>query len=346
MKKEAPYLSVVVAARNDNYGGDFETRLQNCINWFDYYANQYNLVSEFIIVNYNPVNDRPQLEDCITFNVTGKVQYKIITVPPSFHQQLETEPVRKALPFYEYVAKNIGIRRANGKYILSANPDILPDPSIIKHIAQKRLNPNTYYRTDRMDFQWPKGQPVQPNQLDRVREVSTEVYTKPIVIKFNHKPSFFKTVMKYKWQSKQWIWYYGFFRKFPRIREWYEETEMTAWMSHLIHVNASGDFILTYRNNWQKIQGHPEGTYLPVYTDALTVSMLRYSGLQERVFFYPVYHQNHERRYPNYDQDPEMLAMYHFFETESRLMYQHRKNKVYNKADWGFSNQQFAEKHL
>ena len=56
------------------------------------------------------------------------------------------------MPLYEFIAKNTGIRRANGEYILATNADIIFDPEIIKEISQRSLNKNYFHRADRCDF--------------------------------------------------------------------------------------------------------------------------------------------------------------------------------------------------
>jgi hypothetical protein len=84
---ENPYISVVVAARNDNYGGDFNSRLQDCINWFAYYADQFHILSEFIIVDYNPIPESKQLVDCINFPVSKHVKFKVHTCSSAFSRK-------------------------------------------------------------------------------------------------------------------------------------------------------------------------------------------------------------------------------------------------------------------
>ncbi|MDB5283147.1 MAG: hypothetical protein JWO06_2222 [Bacteroidota bacterium] len=94
-----PYLSIVVAGRNDNYGGDFEQRLQNCITWYCYYADKYKLDTEFLVVNYNPVADRPQLKEVIQFPKSDFVQFRMIPVPNACQEKISDVKVRKKKHF-------------------------------------------------------------------------------------------------------------------------------------------------------------------------------------------------------------------------------------------------------
>jgi hypothetical protein len=59
--------------------------------------------------------------------------------------------------FREYFAKNVGIRRARGEYVLVTNPDILISGELISALAinPTLLNPFSYYRLDRHDLLLP-----------------------------------------------------------------------------------------------------------------------------------------------------------------------------------------------
>ena len=48
-----PYLSFVIAARNDNYAGGMLRRLQVCIDTFLHQAETFELPSELILVDWN-----------------------------------------------------------------------------------------------------------------------------------------------------------------------------------------------------------------------------------------------------------------------------------------------------
>src|ERR1019366_901891 len=59
----APYISVVVAARNDDHGGNMIGRMQAFIDSWICQAKQYSLSSEIIVVEWNPPVDRARLMD-------------------------------------------------------------------------------------------------------------------------------------------------------------------------------------------------------------------------------------------------------------------------------------------
>src|SRR5258705_4390417 len=51
------------------------------------------------------------------------------------------------------IAKNVGIRRARGNFILATNIDIVFSDELMQFIARKKLDPKKIYRVDRYDIQ-------------------------------------------------------------------------------------------------------------------------------------------------------------------------------------------------
>ena len=153
MLPNPPYISFIIVVRNDNYGRDFNRRLQMSIDWLLYLLNKYSLEAEVLLINYNPLEDQPGLDKIIKIpgGVT-KVAVRMITVGVSAHKKLLAPDIRKTLPVFEFIAKNIGIRRAKGKYVLCTNADILFSENMIAYFAKKQLLPGVLYRCDRYDF--------------------------------------------------------------------------------------------------------------------------------------------------------------------------------------------------
>ena len=50
----SPYLSIVVASRNDNHGGDMTRRMRLFINGLIYQCNKFKLPAELLFVEWNP----------------------------------------------------------------------------------------------------------------------------------------------------------------------------------------------------------------------------------------------------------------------------------------------------
>ena len=109
------------------------------------------------------------------------------------------------------------------------------------------------------------------------------------------------------------------------------------------HCNCSGDFFLMHQTQWYKLHGHPQNTYLPIHTDAISIAMAFYSGIKEHVFFYPVYHQDHERRFDTNKEDVTVYEMFKKFEADTKIMEKQGQAIIYNDNDWGFEKENFEE---
>ena len=145
----APYLSVVVTARNDDHGGNLLGRMQVFVTGWIEQARRYQIPSELIIVEWNPLPDRPRLIDVLEWpEDLGPCEVRFIEVPPDLHTRY---PHGDALPLYQMIGKNVGIRRARGQFVLATNIDILFSDELAKYLAAQGLEHGRMYRIDRHD---------------------------------------------------------------------------------------------------------------------------------------------------------------------------------------------------
>ena len=146
-----PYLTVVAASRNDDHGGDPLARTQIFINTFARQCERYRLPAELILVDWNPVAGRPGLASELQLPVEAShCQARIITVPAVLHDRLKYSD---RLPLFQMIAKNVGIRRARGRFILATNIDIFFSDELIRYISRQQLDPGRMLRVDRYDIQ-------------------------------------------------------------------------------------------------------------------------------------------------------------------------------------------------
>ncbi len=144
-----PYLSIVVSARNDDHGGNPLGRMQIFLSGWIEQARRYNIPSEIIIVEWNPLPDRPLLIDVLQWpDDLGPCAVRFIEVPPELHALY---PHGDALPLYQMIAKNVGIRRARGEFVLATNIDILFSDELAQYLSERRLRTSRMYRIDRHD---------------------------------------------------------------------------------------------------------------------------------------------------------------------------------------------------
>src|SRR5208282_5084177 len=84
---------------------------------------RHQIPSELIIVEWNPPPDRPPLAHALNWpRDPGPCAVRIIEVPAAIHRRYRNAD---GLALYQMIAKNAGIRRARGKFILATNIDIL-----------------------------------------------------------------------------------------------------------------------------------------------------------------------------------------------------------------------------
>lgn len=341
-----PYISFVIAGRNDDYGGDFNDRLSNSVNQLSYLVEKYRLPAEYVVVNYNPIAEKPALSQAIRW--PGKrdfLRIKIITVSNEIHRQNENPHLRKQLPFYEYVAKNSGIRRAKGEYICAANPDIIFHPGIIEWFSKKPLRKNRYYRTDRCDFKKPLSPPP-PDPAGFINWL---------------KPGIYRTYLKGNHYDKQLpfgltlpvlrIYNWGLLKLELLFSQYPELGKAFRWVinfhnaEYRFHCNVSGDFMMMHRDRWSDLHSYPENTRISLHTDSLFVIAAGVSGLKEKVLRWPIYHQDHGRRYDAQKDayDPVLRQAYLFFQDEAQKMIREKKSRIYNPENWGLADYKLDE---
>ena len=152
---EAPYLTVVAASRNDDHGGNTLYRTQIFIDSFLEQCERHQLRAELILVEWNPPRDRPPLAEVIRWDRQNPwVDCRVITVPYERHVFIRFSRV---LPLFQMIAKNVGIRRARGEFILATNIDILFSDELMALVAQKAFRADRVYRCDRFDVDSPGG---------------------------------------------------------------------------------------------------------------------------------------------------------------------------------------------
>lgn len=142
-----PYLSIVVASRNDDHGGNLLGRTQTFVNALLDQCREQSIEIELIFVEWNPPLDRPRLAEALHWNA-GPCQVRFIEVPEAVHSRYRHAGI---LPLYQMIGKNAGIRRARGEFILATNIDILFSNEFIQFVAARKFQKGAIYRLDRHD---------------------------------------------------------------------------------------------------------------------------------------------------------------------------------------------------
>lgn len=340
-----PYVSIVVSGRNDNYGGDFNSRLAASLNWIYTNANKYKIETEVVFVNYNPLEDKPSLPEMMDWpQGTDYFKTLFITVPNAVHKKFINPEVRKTLPLFEFIAKNAGIRRANGQYILTINADILLSEEVFKELAKRELRNDTIYRTNRCDFHPVEMSGDIAKDREKIQDKVFKVFLSGGGLHFKYQGDFEKQYADVVKKAKRSLKLKRLVSDVFRItgdnflsREYYR----VEWYGHC---DACGDFLLMDKKHWMKLRGFYEDTLISTHTDSLMMLNILGLGLKELIFPYPIFHQEHERRFDFGKISNEMHAMYAKLQKIGKKVLAENKPHITNDEDWGLKNYELETK--
>ena len=148
----SPSISIVVTARHDNYGGPYTERILkplefNCARLLD-----HQVAFELVLVEWDPIAGRPLLAEIVARHfprlAAGGVIRRIV-VAPEYQAALTQNP---RAGYFEYIAKNVGIRRAAAPLVLVTNVDVLLGREVVAAIAAGSLAPGLVHRAARVDI--------------------------------------------------------------------------------------------------------------------------------------------------------------------------------------------------
>lgn len=109
----------------------------------------HRLSAELILVEWNPPSDRPPLSAALAgIASSADIPVRIITVPAEVHERFKHA---RELPLFQMLGKNVGLRRALGRYALCTNIDILFNDELTKFLAAQKLEADAIYRINRWD---------------------------------------------------------------------------------------------------------------------------------------------------------------------------------------------------
>ena len=143
------YISFIVATRNDDHGENMKQKNQFFVDLWLKKIKEFNLNAELIIVEWNPNLKEKPLKDVIKISDNENLKrIKIITVDKKLHDTFESSD---KLNFYQMAAKNVGIRRSDGEFILCTNIDIIFSDKMYAFLAKEKFK-KVIYRCDRYDI--------------------------------------------------------------------------------------------------------------------------------------------------------------------------------------------------
>ena len=322
-----PYVSFVVAARNDNYGGNFLQRIQLFVNSLLTQCLEFRLDAELIIVEWNPPTENPRLMEALTWPQGLKPgMVRIVDVPAEYHRCL---PNADLIPMFEYRAKNVGIRRARGEFVLVTNPDIVYSRKLIRFIGTRNLAESCFYRSDRYDVP-----PVSGDDL-----TDPEARCMANVLKVNTLGGSFD----FTGPITGWGWWRLMYRLCKhRLWNW---RQRHIRVESLLHTNASGDFFLMAASHWRRLRGFPENSAV-THLDGYLCVMAAAGGVKQVLLpgAMRLFHHQHARLVDTTTpHEAGRLKIYEEWVRDGRDMLSSHRPSIHNDEQWGAADYELRE---
>ncbi len=289
----APCLSFVAGSRNDDHGGNLLHRMQVFVEALLGQCDRHGLDAELVLVEWNPPPDRPRLAEALRWPESEHCAVRIIEVPAELHRRFDNAD---ALPMHQMIAKNVGIRRAQGAFVVATNVDLVFSEGLIEFLAGQHLDAEHWYRANRFDvpadipsgvapgdqLAYCRGNLLRAHLRDGTRDLGSgrfdRIYRDPGLLRA------FRLLAPLSFLP-------GIGRRLENAKH------SLAFMNACgrLHTNACGDFTVMARDAWHRLRGYWEFSGFPSHIDGLACYAAAFSGLTERVLPDPmsVYHIEH-----------------------------------------------------
>jgi len=313
--------SFIVASRNDNHGGNMRAKNIFFINRWLHSIKKYNLNCELIIVDWN---SKIPLRKIIKTSLSKKKEtIKIIEVPARIHEKIKNS---KKINFFQMIAKNVGARRANGKFLIFTNVDIIFSEKFFSYLKNNTIKNETIYRTNRHDVDLKNLKKYLISE-DIIEKLTTHIqkinYTYDI--KKNKKIYLRKTFINLLIQLGRnalhislliCINFIDFLAnliklKTPNIKllklkkiilnnlklfkDMFNINNLKTLFDKKLHTNACGDFTMIDKKSFYKMSGYNEFEGFSWHIDSLLLfKAYYYFKLNFINLKFPIYHINHE----------------------------------------------------
>ncbi len=339
MQSFNPYLSIIVTCRNDTHRPDLVSRLHTTIHRWSSLCKKYHLSTEYLMVEWNPPAENPPLKTVLqNLPVHEYFKIRIITVSANIHQKVDPNNL---LPLHQMIAKNVGIRRANGGYVLCTNLDIFPDSLLIEEIAKKKIQPGYFYRANRCDIS---------ENIYALSGNELENFSRNHIIRRLGMDAYWPGLKVFK--KQYFIYRYWFFKPFfplllivKRIVLGFDKFNIAR-----IDKEACGDFTLMSKQDWLKIEGYHEFTGYPLHIDSLALIRATLMGLKQHIFNKQccVYHIDHAGSWTE-ETAHTLQIKYPFLswkDLEKLTLLMKKGLFTYNKPEWGLLNENLPEEWI
>lgn len=277
-------ISVVATSRNDDHGRTLLDRMRTFVSSLDHQTAKHGLSIELVMVEWNPVTDRPSLRDVLP-RPKSDLLVRYITVPPELHA---TYANAAQIHLFQMIAKNVGIRRAMGGYVLATNVDLLFSDELCLCLKAETLSQDTMYRANRCDV------PVEVLGLSGAEE-RLEFCQSHVLRRVGRRPA--ARTMRASWR--------GLFKHLSGVGR---DRNITR---SLVDTDACGDFTMMHKSAWDSIRGYPELAMYSIYLDGLGCHTASAMGFRQVIFPAEAcsYHIDHTAGWASMTTEEKMLTM-------------------------------------
>ena len=270
-----------------------------------WHAERHEVDVELVMVEWNPPEDRAPLSDVLKWPLVGsRLVARVLTVPAQVHRRLVGE---STMPMLQMLAKNVGIRRSTADAVLATNIDVLLTDELFA-AASGGIGSGAVWRADRYDVEFPFP------PLADVAEALKFCRDHPIRYACRdglYYPGSGRALPIY--QSLNDLGSYEFHRGLRAVRTRMggrkaparparptsqngqrprTPSELASWTTDRLdalyavaslpklHVNASGDFTLLARSDWELLRGYPEWVVHSWHLDTVFLHQAHGSGFR------------------------------------------------------------------
>jgi len=293
-----PYVSFVVSGRNDDHGGNFLARFEVFVRHLAAQCERHGLKAELLVVEWNPPKDRGPLSKAIRWpSSTPYCPIRIIQVPEELHERFENSD---KLSLHQFIAKNVGIRRAQGEFIVASNIDIIFSDELIAKMAKGNLDPRRFYRVARHDVA--PMVPIEASASEQLEFCARNVIR--VHEKFGSRDLRHGTFLRIYRSTfvlllAIWSFPFGFV---PFLASGFFKSNWRDYRNKVAHAkrslalrrhfgylytNACGDFTLMARNKWNQLEGYWEFPGFPMHVDGLLLYAAKTIGIEEETWKHP-----------------------------------------------------------
>jgi hypothetical protein len=336
-------LSVVITTRNDDFGTEMLPRLQLFVENLLTLGHRHGLSAEVVVVEWNPPLG-PRIHEVLKPRFQSeRIPVRFIEVPADVHRRYRNSDV---LPLFQMIAKNVGIRRARGRFVLCTNQDVLFSSELIAFLASPRLDPGAMYRVSRRDVE-------AELPFDASVDEQLEWCARHVIRVHRSVGTFPHYRLLWKRGIRSAVGTSGQSYSVERILRGIARLALRGLQrSSSVHSNACGDFTLCSRDRWMELRGYAELPLYSLHLDALFCHAAVAAGARQVLLRSPLrcYHVEHEGSWSvmNTEEKLRWFAEKPWLDTTllreaQEAMHRTGKPAAINGPDWGLRDLELRE---